>query len=187
VINQGQADTLNMFLGALGFSYQAGPNYFIIEDPNSPLGFRQMVEGELLLLTVPQDSLKCAYWGGFNPYAQLPVPIPNQYSLTLEEIAQINAATTGFNQTIQALATQFDLAYVDMNDEFNKLKTGVTYDGVTLTTSFITGNAFSLDGVHGTPMGYSHVANIFIHAINSKFSSTLPTVSLTGYPANLLP
>lgn len=187
VLTQGQADTLNMFLGNLGFSYQAGPNYFIVEDPDAPLGFRQMVEGELLLLTVPQDSIKCAYWGGFNPTIQAPVPIPNQYALSLSELENINTAISGYNQTISTLASQYNVALVDMNAEFNKLKTGVTFDGVTLTTSFITGNAFSLDGVHGTPMGYSHVANIFVNAINSKYGSTFPTVSITGYTANILP
>lgn len=187
VVTQGQADTLNMFLGNLGFHYEAGPNYFIIEDPNAIIGFRQMVEGELLLLTLPQDSLKCAFWGGFNPFTQSPVPIPDQYALSLAELDEISAATAGFNQTIEAMAVQYNLAFVDMNAEFNKLITGVTFDGVTLSTGFITGNAFSLDGVHGTPMGYSHVANIFTNAINNKYGSTFPMVSIAGYTANILP
>jgi lysophospholipase L1-like esterase len=187
VLTQGQADTLNMFLGPLGFSYEEGANYFIVEDANSQLGFRQMVEGELLLLTVPQDSLKCAYWGGFNPYLQLPVPIPTQYVLTLDEIANIEAATADFNQIIENLATTYDLAFVDVNDEFNRLMEGITMDGITINSSFITGNAFSLDGVHGTQMGYSHIANMFINAINAKYNSNLPKVSLAGYPANVLP
>lgn len=187
VITQDQADTLNKYLGPLGFSYQEGPNYFIIEDANAPLGFRQMVEGELLLLTLPQDSLKCAFWGGYNPEALLPVPIANHYVLSADELTEINNAVSGYNQTISTLAAQYNLALVDMNAEFNKLKTGVTSDGITLTADFITGNAFSLDGVHGTQMGYSHVANIFISAINAKYGSNLSVVSLTSYPANVLP
>jgi len=115
------------------------------------------------------------------------VPIPGQYILTLDEIAEIEAATAGYNQTIQDLASQYDLALVDMNAEFNNVKTGVVSDGVTLNADFITGNAFSLDGVHGTQMGYAHVANTFIHAINMKYGSSLPKVSLTSYPANDLP
>ena len=187
VLTQEQADILNENLGPLGFSYQAGANYFIISDANAPLGFRQMVEGELLTLKVPQDSLKCAYWGGFNPAILAPVPIPGQFVLTLDEIAKIEAATDGYNQTIQALAGQYDLALVDMNAEFNNVKAGVVNDGVSLSANFITGNAFSLDGVHGTQMGYAHVANTFIHAINAKYGSSLPTVSLTNYPANDIP
>lgn len=187
VITQDQADTLNKYLGPLGFSYQAGPNYFIIEDPVAPLGFRQMVEGELLLLTVPQDSLKCAYWGGFNPEAQLPLPIPKQYVLTLDDISNLENAISGYNQTIKNLADMYNLAYVDMNSEFDKLKSGVVVDGVTLNTTFVTGNAFSLDGVHATQMGYAYAANLFINAINAKYSANIPIVSITNYPSVVLP
>ena len=176
-----------MFLGQYGFSYSAGPNYFIIADATAPLGFRQMVEGELLLLTVPQDSLKCAYWGGFNPNIMAPVPIPDQYVLTLDEIANVNNAIEGYNATIATLADQYDLALVDINSYFDEIKNGVVYDGVSFSTSYITGNAFSLDGVHLTQQGYALIANQFIMAINAKFGANLPTVSVTQYKANELP
>jgi hypothetical protein len=187
VVTQSQADTLNMFLGGFGFHYNAGPNYFIISDPGSALGFRQMVQGELLLLTLPQDSLKCAFWGGFNPYLQLPVPIPGQFVLTNSEIDQIEYAVEGYNATLSALATQYDLAFIDMNSKLNDLKQGIISEGIKLTDDFITGNAFSLDGVHLTPMGYAYVANQFILGINSKYGSNLPIVSLTNYQSVILP
>jgi lysophospholipase L1-like esterase len=187
VLTQGQADTLNMFLGQYGFNYNAGPNYFIIADVTAPLGFRQMVEGELLLLTVPQDSLKCAYWGGFNPNIMAPVPIPDQYVLTLAEIANVNNAIEGYNATIAALAEQYGLGLVDINSYFKQVENGVVYDGVSFSTKYITGNAFSLDGVHLTQQGYALVANQFIYTINGKFGANLPTVSVTNYKANDLP
>ena len=187
VLTQGQADTLNLFLGQYGFSYNAGPNYFIIADATAPLGFRQMVEGELLLLTVPQDSLKCAYWGGFNPNIMAPVPIPDQYVLTLDELANVNSAIEGYNATIASMADQYGLALVDMNGYLNDMRSGVVYDGVSFSTKYITGNAFSLDGIHLTQQGYALVANQFIMAINAKFGASLPTVSVTNYKANDLP
>lgn len=188
VVTQGQADTLNMFLGSLGFEYQAGPNYFIVEDTTAvPLGFRQMKEGEFLLLTVPQDSLKCAFWGGFNPYTQLPVPIPGQYVLDATEKSALNAAVSGYNATIRTLADQYGLAHVDMNAYLQTAESGLVYNGETFTSSFITGNAFSTDGVHLTPKGYVLVANQFIEAINQKFGSNVPLVSTTAYRANILP
>ncbi len=187
VLNQGQADTLNLFLGQFGFTYQAGPNPFIIEDTASQLGFRQMKQGELLLLTLPQDSLKCAFWGGFNPYLLLPVPIPGQYVLTLDEIAKINTAVEGYNQTIKMLADQFGLAYVDANSSLKDLKDGIIQDGVTLTSELVTGNAFSLDGIHLTPMGYAYTANQFIMAINAKFGANIPMVSIAAYQSVVLP
>jgi hypothetical protein len=187
VLDQEQADLLNQFLGSLGFQYQAGPNYFITEDPGSQLGFRQMVKGELVLLTVPQDSLKCAFWGGFNPELQAPVPIPDKYVLDLEEIAEINAAINGYNQTISSLAATYDLAVVDIREVLHMGEDGIVYQGDTFTTEFITGNAFSLDGIHMTPKGNALVANTFIEAINAKYGSNIPLVSTTNYRANILP
>jgi lysophospholipase L1-like esterase len=187
VLTQGQADTLNQFLGTYGFHYNAGPNYFIIADTGSALGFRQMVEGEMLLLTLPQDSLKCAYWGGFNPVLQLPIPIPGQFVLATDEVEKINNAIQGYNTTIAALANLYGLALIDMNAKMQELKAGITTDGVTLTSDFVTGNAFSLDGIHLTPMGYAYVANQFISGINSKFGSKIPQVSVTAYQSVVLP
>ena len=42
-----------------------------------------MKPGELVLLTVPQDSLKCAGMGIISPTTFAPYPIPGQYILTL--------------------------------------------------------------------------------------------------------
>ncbi len=188
VVTQDEANLLNQYLGPFGLHYEAGPNYFIIADPTIPvLGFRQMVEGELLLLTLPQDSLKCAYWGGFNPVLQIPKPIPGQYVLTINEINQIKNAVEGYNTTLSALASQFDLAYIDMNSKMKDLKNGIVTDGIKLTDDFITGNSFSLDGIHLSQMGYAYLANQFILGINGKYGSNLPTVSLTNYQSVILP
>lgn len=187
VLTQGQADTLNLFLGSFGFSYQAGPNYFIIDDPSSQLGFRQMKPGELLLLTTPQDSLKCAFWGGFHPVLQLPVAIPGQYVLDENEVAAVNAAISGYNATIRSLADQYGLAFADMNAYMKSLENGLTYNGESFSTTFITGNMFSTDGVHMTPKGYALAANQFIMAINNKFGSNVPLLSTTNYRSNVLP
>jgi lysophospholipase L1-like esterase len=187
VLSQGQADTLNMFLGPLGFQYQEGPNYFIIEDTSTQLGFRQMTDGEFLTLALPQDSLNCAFWGGFNPFLQTPVPIPGHYVVDATEAAAINAAINGYNETIAQLAGQYDLALVDINTFLASASNGMAFDGETLSNGFITGNAFSLDGLHLTPKGNAMVANLFIEAINKKYGSTIPMVSTTNYRANLIP
>jgi len=55
---------------------------------------RQAVPGELILLTVPQDSITCAGWGTTTP-------IPAKYVLTTDEIQNIHNAITTFNAFIQ--------------------------------------------------------------------------------------
>ena len=177
---QAQVDALNAAYGPLGITFNLGQNGLIIADANAPAGLRQIKSNELVLLTVPQDSIKCAGWGS-------QVPIPDQYVLTETEINNVQNAVSAYNSTISQLASQFGLAHVDMNSKMNDLKNGLVYNGETFTSTFVTGNSFSLDGVHLTPKGYALVANFFIEAINQKFGATLPTANLVEYPANELP
>lgn len=195
---QAQVDALNAGYAAYNqlmetnglpyrINFTLGYNPLVIMDEGMPLPpeyaqykFRQITEDELLLLSIPQDSIKCAGWGS-------QVPVGSQYVLTEGELANIDDAIVGYNQTIEDLALQYDLAYIDMNAELIKLEDGITQDGITLTADFVTGNGFSLDGVHLTPMGNAHVANMFINGINAKFDANLPLVSIAEYPSVELP
>jgi methionine-gamma-lyase len=60
-------------------------------------------------------------------------------------------------------------------------KDGIIYDGIKFTSSYVTGNTFSLDGVHITGQANAMVANEFIKAINSKYGSQLKEVSPLYY------
>jgi len=51
----------------------------------------------------------------------------------------------------------------------------------------VAGGAFSLDGVHLTPLGNALLANSFIKAINSKYGSTIPQVDATRYKGVAFP
>jgi hypothetical protein len=53
--------------------------------------------------------------------------------------------------------------------------------GVGINSAFITGGAFSLDGIHLTPRGNAVIANVFIDAINAKYASTIPAIDITQY------
>ena len=174
-----------MGLFGLPFTYQLGPNPFLVPDPTSPhpmFKVRQMQPGELVLLTVPQDSMKCYGMGLISALTFKPWPIPDQYVLTLDEIANIEAAITGYNQTITALAQNFGLALVDMNAKLKELQTGITWDAINMNAAFVTGGAFSLDGIHLTARGNAVAANYFLQAINMQYGSNLPMVDITKYP-----
>lgn len=192
VLTKGQADTINyaMSLFQLPFVYKEGPNPFLVADPTSPHPYfkvRQMQAGELVLLSVPQDSLKCAGMGIISPTKLVPYPIPNQYVLTADEVSNIKAATTAYNQILQGLATNFNLALVDMNTKMTQLQKGLVWDGVKMNAKFVTGGAFSLDGVHLTPQGCAVAANYFIDAINLKYGSSVPQVNITKYSGVIFP
>jgi lysophospholipase L1-like esterase len=118
--------------------------------------------------------------GAVNQAGSSPVPygIPDKFFLSEGEIDEIKTATQQFNEIIAVLANNYGLAHVDMNFKLNQVATtGITVDGITFTGEFITGKAFSLDGVHLTAQGYALAANFFIEAINTKYSADLKPVS----------
>lgn len=101
--------------------------------------------------------------------------------LSEDEVAQVRSTTTAINNHIAQLASNYQLALVDMNRNMNDLEAGIQFNGVGYSASFITGGAFSLDGVHLTSRGYALVSNYFIDAINSKFGSNLRHVNVNSY------
>jgi len=192
VLNDSLAKVVNhaMSLFQLPFIYHAGPNPFLVPDPTSPhpvFKVRQMQPGELVLLTAPQDSMKCYGMGLISSITLTPWPIPNQYVLTQDEITNIETAIAGYNQTIQGLAQTNGLATVNMNAKLKELQSGMLWDGVEMNTTFVTGGGFSLDGIHMTPRGNAVAANFFIQSINAQYGSTLPYVDITKYYGVLFP
>jgi hypothetical protein len=191
VLTQSEADSVNMAmpLYQLPYHYTAGPNPFLVPDPTSanPFKVRQMVPGELVLLSVPQDSLKCLGMGIISKLTFRPYPIPKQFILSLDDITKLQTATAAYNQIIAALATNFKLGVVDMNSKLKKLQKGVIWDGISLNATFVTGGAFSLDGIHLNPRGCALAANYFIEAINATYSSNIPLVDITNYHGIIFP
>lgn len=177
---QGQADSLTAAYSALGIKFAVGANPFIIEDASVAGGMRQIKEGEYILLTTPQDSLKCGGWGSLKP-------IPKAYVLDATEVSYVENATANFNSVIKTAASNYNLAFVDANAYLKTLESGITYNGLTFSPTFVTGGAFSLDGIHLTPKGYALFANEVLRVINSYYSSTLPEVDVTQYNGVLFP
>jgi lysophospholipase L1-like esterase len=177
---QGQVDSLNAAYVPFGITFQLGANPFIIADAAAPGGRRKILSTEYVLLSTPQDSLKCYKMGSA-------VPIPNKYILTASEITLIKNATDAYNLKLKTAAEARNLAFVDANAFLKSAIAGLTFDGVKVSTTFVTGGAFSLDGVHLTPRGNALLANEFIRAINGKYGATIPLVESTKYSGVLFP
>jgi hypothetical protein len=56
---------------------------------------------------------------------------------------------------------------------------GTQFEGIKLTSEFVNGNQFSLDGLNISQFGQVAQANSCIVAINAKYGSTLPMVDAT--------
>ncbi len=188
---------ISQMIGApftLDVHFKAGANGFVIQDPSvsalpipSYYKVRQLKEGELVLLTVPQDSLKCYGMGSFDVSASRPYGIPGKFILDASEIAKIQTATTSFNTILQTMANQYNLAFADVNGLMKRAQSGLVYDGVTMTAKFVTGGIFSLDGVHLNGQGNAVVANTFIDAINKKYNAAIPKANITEFPGVKFP
>lgn len=197
--DQTQVDQLNAAYGQynaameqFGLDYRInftlGANPMVIHDPSiavppgyETLQIRQIKATELVLLSIPQDSIKCAFWGTQKP-------VPGTFVLDEKEIMDIEEAVAGYNLAIKAAAEKYDLAHTDMNALMKKVSSGgFVVDGVSFSNAFVTGNAFSTDGVHLTPQGNAVAANAFIDAINKKYNASIPKVNVAQYNAVVLP
>ena len=171
-------------LKAAGFypTFAEGPNGFVVDEPNSPTGIRQLNENDLVTLRVSSAPAS-----EFNPTAG-DITIPGKYVLDAQEQENVQQAIAAYNEIIAEVAREHTFALVDMNGFFNTVvNSGVTVGGTVFTNAFITGNAFSLDGIHLTQKGYALVATKFIEEINAYYNSNIPLPNLRNYPAVALP
>ena len=146
---------------------------------------------DYILLTA-QSVIGTTQSGAVAPFNTVGVSYPMQDSTTLTaaETAEVVTATDAYNSSIQSIATAKGLAFVNANSVMAQVANGgVSYNGFNMTSTYVTGNAFSLDGVHPSPKGYALIANKFIEAINAKYGSNLKGPDLGNYrvlfPASL--
>ncbi len=122
---------------------------------------------------------------GFDPRN----PWPNALALDSTEQAMATSAISSFNTTIATVASSDGAVVFDANALLAQLNaTGYNANGNVLTSEYIAGGAFSLDGVHPSDRGYGIVANEIIKVMNSSFGMSVPLVdinSLPGIPAPL--
>lgn len=171
------------------FTAGAVANGAVIKDKDlknlSSLGipsYRQTTAKDYILLTASAE-LTPTKGGGTS------VALEDKFVLTELETSKVLTATAAFNNVIKSLADTKGLAFVDANKKMVELNSasGIQWDGVKYTASFVTGGAFSLDGVHLTGRGYGIVANEFIKAINSTYKSNLPLVNPNNYSGVTFP
>ena len=143
--------------------------------------YRQATAEDLVVL--PARSFIGTTVGG-NPLQVngVSVPLADQWVLSKDEIAEVKTATDAYNVTIETAATEYDLAFVDTKTIMGQLSsTGIVSNGYTMTSTYVTGNSFSLDGVHPSPKGYALIANLFLEAINEKYQSNFKGANLGQY------
>ncbi len=204
-LDEEQAQTL---AAQYAIDFDLGANRFIIDVPQTeenPLGFRQMTEDELLVLNIDQSALMQGYGSVMLSAEVMEVlqllqageqPSHQQVNLLFDAVSGINDedaldqkelqniyhAQSAYNAAIEAIANAYGLALFDAEALMKQVADGgVPYDSGILTSEFIQGGAFSLDGLHPTPRGHAALANGIISEINTTYNSNVPKVNVGEY------
>lgn len=100
-----------------------------------------------------------------------------------DEISIIENARTQFNAAIKAAADgDPNLVLFDAAAKLAELNTtGINYGSGGISSAFIQGGGFSLDGVHPTARGYAVIANEIMKVIEDAFGANLPPVDPSDY------
>ena len=143
---------------------------------------RQVKSDDLVVLTA--SSVLGTVPDPSNPLNILGVTLPLPNSLVLSSTEQARVATAGasYNAIIEGLAAANELGYGDMKSALADVAAnGAIYNGGVLTSTYVTGGAFSLDGVHPSPRGYAFTANTIIDVINTTYNASIPKVDIGTY------
>ena len=128
--------------------------------------------------------------GAPSPFNTVGVSYPMQdnTTLTASETAEVKIATDAYNAAIRSLATSKGLAFVDANAVLAQVANGgITANGYTVSSTYVSGGGFSMDGVHPSPRGYALIANQFMEAINTTYGSNFKAVDLSKYRIQFTP
>ncbi len=172
------AATATIFGQQFGQSRKATESDLLVLPSSSIIGqLNQERFDELVSFGVPAETAGQLSVNGIT------FPLEDQFVLIPTEQSSIEAANAAYNLVISQLADANDLILIDARAELAEIaNTGIAYGGGVLTSEYVSGGAFSLDGVHPTPRGYAYIANLAIVAMNRKYGANIPTVEIGNYP-----
>jgi hypothetical protein len=111
-------------------------------------------------------------------------PVGEIFVLDQQDIATLTQRITAYNAHIEATATRLGWAYWDPNPLLvaQRAAGGCINALINLQAIATGGNPFgacmSLDGVHPARRGHQLIANGVIGAINAKYTTTIPTITV---------
>jgi len=144
--------------------------------PDGPLSADDQVTFDAIERILDGDGIPVSMGGTGQP-------LPADVILDLEEQAIARAAVAAYNLAIAETAGLHGLAVVDVHGIVSNIEeNGLVVGTQTLTTEYLVGGLFSLDGVHPTCKGQGVVANALIEVIEDRYGVAIPRVSIAGLP-----
>ncbi|WP_421775185.1 hypothetical protein [Gracilimonas sp.] len=134
-----------------------------------------------------------------NPQSQIGVVVPlgDEYTLTSDEIVEIETARQTFNGIMQQVVqganagstriafhstNAVDGAFLDLFG-LSDGELGVRVSGTLLAPDFSPNGVFSTDGIHPNSRGNAIVVNEVLKTIEETFNATLPSVDVLDLPS----
>ena len=158
----------------------------LLDDQGNPIPLIGVEDGDRVLMPA-KFAIKQGYGipeGILNGNGE---PVPDDMVLDAAEIAQVEQAISDYNAIIDSVCSVRNISVVDMHDFFKQINDGYQIAGATLTSDFITGGFYSLDGIHPSDLGHALIANEWIQAINSAFRISIPPVDVVQFMHDLQP
>jgi len=117
-------------------------------------------------------------------------PWPDALILDAGEKTTADNTTQAYNSVISTAAVNNGFGLADLHTIFRNFRMrdfsgGTVINGITYTTTFITGGLFSLDGIHPTNQGQGIIANAFLEVINKNFNASIPLIDVSTIPGSL--
>jgi hypothetical protein len=108
-------------------------------------------------------------------------PIDTKWVLDVQENELVTTKTQELNDYIATkVKGNPNWILINSGDLLSSVD-GKTIDGVTFGLQYVTGNMFSMDGIHLTPAGYAIVAKEMVKRMNAEWNQTLPDVNVKTY------
>jgi len=108
-------------------------------------------------------------------------PIETKWVLDVDEAVLVSAKTAELNGYISsAVAGNPNWILINSGNLIESVD-GETIDGIPFTLDYISGNMFSMDGIHLTPAGYAIIAKEMVSRMNSDWSQSIPDVNVGDY------
>ena len=101
--------------------------------------------------------------------------------LTHTEITNVQNAIATYNEEIERVAYEKKLAFVDVYSFTKTFRAEITFDESAGCAQYNENSIFSLDGLHLNSLGQAFLANIFIKAINKRYASEIPLLTISNY------
>ncbi|MDX2245196.1 MAG: SGNH/GDSL hydrolase family protein [Bacteroidia bacterium] len=158
-------------------------------------GIRTAAPEDLILLPA-KDKIGTDYGSGESFGLTPENPIPAYWVLDESEAKMLRNLIQSYNLRIQSKITSLNasrekpaFALADIDYLTAQLAHSYTEDGLEVSTEYLSGGIFSLDGIYLTPRGNAVIANTFIRTINSfdSFGAIIPPINITDYPGVVFP